>query len=178
VFHYGECLWYCVKWLNAPVTRPGLNTEMWNLGITKLATWICTKVKGSSHWPRHLYNLVNVSKQNTSVCKCHCLGIIVSRNKELTAQWWMWMLFSTEQGKQGLTHFRPMCEGDVWMMLGSKEWGTVSCEREEKLPGFPSKILLFKFYASRKLSCRAHHPLSFLINSSSINGWLCFFLGL
>lgn len=33
----------------------------------------------------------------------------------------MWIVLSAEQGKHGLTHFKSICEGDVWRMLGMKE---------------------------------------------------------
>lgn len=82
--------------------------------------WIGLNPGPGCVWASYLHTL-NSSKPNTTLHKCHCLGIIMSRNKKITTQWWMWMLFSSEQRKHKLTHFRPICEGDVWRMLGKKE---------------------------------------------------------
>lgn len=91
--------------------------------------WICINLGPGSLWTRHLHTLNSSKQKNKTLHKCHCLGIIVSRNKEITTRWWMGMLFSSEQRKHRLTHFRPICEGDVWRMLGKKERRR-HCEKE------------------------------------------------
>lgn len=133
------------------------------LKIIKLANGLLhlwSKAKSSSLRARHLYyilqsvNAPKPKKEKKSLCKCHCLGIIVSRNKDLRPQWWMWMLlFHWAKESMRLTHFRPICDCDVWRMYGREErkeavWQ--GCEKWWKLSGVSISFLHLLFKKNKK----------------------------
>ena len=120
--------------------------------------------KSEAVHPACSLDAVNASQPKTCLCKCHGLGIIVSRNKEFTAQWWMWMLFPTEQGRHRLTHFRPRCEGDVWGCWGGRKEGRkegreggVHCEAWTRTDCFPFCVLLLQFHRMLKTTVSPRH---------------------
>lgn len=131
--------------------------------IIKLANWLLHlwgKAKSSSLRARHLYyilqsvNAPKPKKEKKSLCKCHCLGIIVSRNKDHRPQWWMWMLFfHWAKESMGLTHFRPICDCDVWRMYGREERNEAvwrGCEKGIKLSGVSMSFLHLLFKTKKR----------------------------